>query len=100
MMQIIKKKLAFKNNTQIVSCVSKINNMLIDNAEDLGIVMPLYNLLEYSKNYSETTGSVWNYYRDEPNSGIGGENNDVNYSVKDSNFFKLQNKHYRKIRRY
>ena len=62
--------------------------------------MPMYNLLEYSKNYSKTTGSVWNYYRDEPNSGIGGENNDVNYSIKDSNFFKSQNKHYRKIRRY
>ena len=45
------KKLAFKNNTMFVSCISKINNALIDNAQDLDIVMPMYNLLEYSKNY-------------------------------------------------
>ena len=42
------------------------NNVLIDNAEDLDIVMPMYNLLEYIKNYKKTTGSLWNY-RDEPN---------------------------------
>ena len=44
-----------------------INNVLIDNAEDLDVVMPMYNLVEYSKNYRKTTGSLWNYYRDEPN---------------------------------
>ena len=42
-------------------------NTLIDNAEDLDIVMPKYNLLEYNKNYRKTTGSLWNYYKDEPN---------------------------------
>ena len=78
------KKLALKNNAPFTSCISKINNTLIDNAEDLDIVMPMYNLLEYSKNYRKTIGSFWNYYRDEPNSGIGGENNNVNYSIKDS----------------
>ena len=77
-------ELAFKNNAAFVSCISKINNTLIDNAEDLDIVMPMYNLLEYSKNYSKTTGSFWNYYRDEPNSGVGGANNNINYSIKDS----------------
>ena len=55
------KKLAFKNNAPFVSCVSKINNTFIDNAEDLDVVMPMYNLLEYSKNYSKTTGRFWNY---------------------------------------
>ena len=55
------RKLAFKNNAPFVSCISKINNTLIDNAEDLDVVMPMYNLLEYSKNYSKTTGSFWNY---------------------------------------
>ena len=59
--------LAFKNNAPFTNCISKINNVLIDNAEDLDIVMPMYNLLEYSKNYSKTTGSLWNYYKDEPN---------------------------------
>ena len=57
---------AFKNNAPFISCISKINNTLIDNAKDLDVVMPMYNLLEYSKNYRKTTGSLWNYYRDEP----------------------------------
>ena len=39
--------------------------MKIDNEEDLDVVMLMYNLLEYSKNYKKTTGSLWNYYRDE-----------------------------------
>ena len=39
--------------------------LLAENAEDLDIVMPMYNLLEYSKNYSKTSASLWNYYRDE-----------------------------------
>ena len=59
--------LAFKNNAPFTNWISKINNVLIDNAEDLDIAMPMYNLLEYSKNYRKTTGSLWNYYRDEPN---------------------------------
>ena len=59
--------LAFKNNAPFTNCISKINNVLIDNAGNLDIVMPIYNLLEYSKNYSKTTGSLWNYYKDEPN---------------------------------
>ena len=52
------KKLAFKNNAPFISCISKINNTLIDNAEDLDIVTPMYDLLEYSKNYRKTTGSL------------------------------------------
>ena len=63
----IRNRLAFKNNTPFTNCISKINNVLIDNAEDLDIVIPMYNLLEYSKNYRKTTDSFWNYYRDEPN---------------------------------
>ena len=91
------KKLAFKNNAPFTSCISKINNTLVDNAEDLDIVMPLYNLLEYSKNYRKTTGGLWNYYRDEPNSGIGGENNNVNYSIKDSKSFDYKTRITRKL---
>ena len=78
------KKLAFKNNAPFIFCISKINNTLIDNAEYLDLVMPMYNLFEYSKNYSKTTGSFWNYYRDEPNSGA---NNNINYLIKDSKCF-------------
>ena len=71
------KKLASKNNAPFISCISKINNWLVDNAEDLDIVMCMYNMLEYSKNYSKTRGSFCNYYRDEPNSGVGGADNNI-----------------------
>ena len=57
------------------SCISKINNTFIDNAEDLDIVMQMYNLLEYSGNYSMISESLWNYYRDEINDSAI-ENND------------------------
>ena len=61
------RSLAFKNNAPFVSCISKINNTDTDNAENLDIVMPMYSLIEYSKNYRKTTGNLWNHYRDEPN---------------------------------
>ena len=75
------KKLALKNNAPFTSCILKINNTLIDNKEYLEIVMPMYNLTEYSKNYSNTTERLWNNYRDEPNSET--EVN-INYYIKDS----------------
>ena len=59
------KNVAYKNNAPFRSCISKINGTLIDNAEHLDIVMPMYNMLEYSQNYSMTSGSLWNFYRDE-----------------------------------
>ena len=77
--------------------ISKINNTLNGNTEDLDIVIPMYNLLEYSKSYRKTTGGLWNYYRDEPNSGIGGRNNNVNYSIKDSKSFDYKTSITRKL---
>ena len=56
--------LILKNNAPF-SCRTKINNEFIEDADDLDIVMPMYNLLEYSKNYRKTIGSLYNYYRDE-----------------------------------
>ena len=47
------KKLVFKNNAPFINCISKINGVKIDNAEDLDVVIPMYNLLEYSKNYKQ-----------------------------------------------
>ena len=47
----------------------------------------MYNLIEYSKNYRKTSRSLWSYYRDEPNSGLGGDDSNTNYSIKDSNSF-------------
>ena len=60
-----KNPLILKNNVPFVLCITKINNELIEDAEDLDIIMPMYNLLEYSKNYRKTIGSLYNYYRDE-----------------------------------
>ena len=60
--------------------MSKINNTFINNAEDLNVVMVMYNLSVYSDNYSMTLGSLWNYYRDEINDNMN-ENNDNDYRV-------------------
>ena len=79
------KKLVFKNNAPFINCFSKINRVKIDNAEDLDVVMPMCNLLEYSKNYRKTMGSLWNYYRDEPNSSTG--DNDIMHSILNSESF-------------
>ena len=62
-----RKMLVFKNNAPFSSCISKIINKFIDNIEDLDIVMSMYNLLEYSENYSMSSGRLWNHYRDEMN---------------------------------
>ena len=61
----VQKNVAFKNNAPFRSCISKINSTLIENAEDLDIVMLIYDLLEHSKNYSVASGTLWKYYRDE-----------------------------------
>ena len=81
--------LALKNNAPFIGCISKINNMLIDNAEDLGVVMPMYNLIEYSRNFRKTTSSLWNYYRDELNNDTNNDNN-PNKNVINSEFFKYK----------
>ena len=71
--------MVFKNNAPFIIYISKINGIKIDNAEDLDVVMPMYNLLEYSKNYRKSTGSLWKYYRDEPNSST--YNNNITHSI-------------------
>ena len=62
----INKKVIFKNCAPFTNCISKINNTQIDNAEYIDIVMPMYNLIEYSDNYSKTSGSLWQYCKDIP----------------------------------
>ena len=52
------KKLVFKNNAPFINCISKINGVKADNAEGLDVVVPMYNLIECSKNYRKTTGSL------------------------------------------
>ena len=55
------KKVIFKNCAQFTNCISKINNTDIDNAKYIDIVMSMYNLIEYSDNYSKTSRSLWQY---------------------------------------
>ena len=64
------KGVTFKNCAPFTKCISRINNTDIYNAQGIHIVMPIYNLIEYSDNYLKTSGSLWQYYKDEPNDNI------------------------------
>ena len=81
------RRLTFKNNAPFISCISKINSELVENAEDLDIVMPMYNLLEYSKNYEKTSGSLFNYYRYEPKDYNKDGDNTINVLIRGSKSF-------------
>ena len=60
------RKVIFKNCAPFANCISEINNTQIDNAKDIDIVMPMYNLIEYSDNYAKATGRLWQYCKDIP----------------------------------
>ena len=66
------KDVTFKSCALFTNLISEINNTQIDNAidNDIDIVMSMYNLIENRDNYSKTTGSLWQYYRDEPNDNL------------------------------
>ena len=64
------KGVTFKNCAPFTKCITGINNTDTDNAHDIDIVMPMYNLIEYSDNYSKTSGSLWQYYKDDPNDNL------------------------------
>ena len=85
------RQLILKNNAPFVSCITRINGELIEDVDDLDVVMSMNNLLEYSKNYRNTIGSLYNYYRDEL-SDDADDNNFDNTKVVNSNTFKYKNK--------
>ena len=58
------KKVIFKNCAPFTNCISGINNTQVDNAKDIDISMPMYNLIEYIDNYSKISGSLWQYCKD------------------------------------
>ena len=64
------KGVAFQNCASFANCIGEINNTQVDNAKGMNIVMHMYNLIEYSDNYVKTTGSLWQYFRDEPNDNL------------------------------
>ena len=55
----------FKNCAPFTDCISEINNTQVDNAKHIDVLIPKYNLTEYSDNYSKTSRSLWQYYSDE-----------------------------------
>ena len=71
----------FQNCAPFHSWISEINKTQVNNAKDLGIVIPMYNLIEYNDNYSETPDSLWQYCRDKQ------DNNIIN-----SDLFKLKSR--------
>ena len=85
--------MTLKNNAPFISCISKVNGELVENAEDLDTVMPMYNLLEYSENYEKSSGSLFNYYRNKPKEHtIGDGDNAINISIRNSESFDYKTK--------
>ena len=91
LIQIIQKRnisVAFKSNSPFINCISKINSVQIDNAEDSDVVMPIYNFLEYIKYYKKTTDSLWNYYRYEPSNHLPSNSESFKYkkNIKENSY--------------
>ena len=81
-------RVAFKNCAPFTKCITHINDEHVDNADNLDIVMPMYNLTEYSDNYSDTSGSLWRFKRDK--SPITNTGNPDNVSTANSTSFKYK----------
>ena len=75
------KKVIFKNCAPFTNCISEINNTQVDYATDNDIAMPMYNLIEYSDNYSKTSESLWQYCKDVP--AVDNNNAFVNFTEND-----------------
>ena len=87
-----RKNIIIKNCAPFTNCISEISNTQIDNAKDIEIVMLMYNLIEYSDNYSKTSGSLWHYYRDEPLLNANGAIADFPVDNNNSASFKFKTK--------
>ena len=85
------KEVVFKNCAPSHDCISEINNTPIDNAKYIDVIMQIYNLIEYSDNYSKTSGSLWQYYRDEPGLAAAGAVADF-HAADNSVSFKFKQK--------
>ena len=75
---------AFKNCAPFSTCTTKINDVFVDEANHIYIAMPMYNLIEYSDNYSDTSGSLWQFKRDEV------PPNDADLSIDNFQSFKYE----------
>ena len=66
----MKEIVASKHCVPFTNCISEISNTQVDSAKDTDTVIPTYDLIEYSDNYAKTSGSLWQYFRDEPNGNL------------------------------
>ena len=80
------KKETFKICAPFTDCMTEINNTQVDDAQKIDVVMPMYNLIEYSGAYLKTSGSLWQYYRDE--AALDNNGNIINF-LADNNNIKL-----------
>ena len=84
------RKAIYKNCAPFTNCITEINNTQVDEAQDFDIVMTMYNLTENSDAYLNTTGSLWQYYKDKP--ALDNNNNIINFLANNNNgiSFKFQ----------
>ena len=64
------KGVIFENCAPFAKCISRVNTTDIDNVQNIDIAMPMYNLIEYSDDYSKTSGILWQYYKNDPNDNV------------------------------
>ena len=88
----VNKKVIFKNSAPFTNCIRRINNKEVDNAYDIDLVMPVYNLIEYDNNYSKTSTILWQYSREEPTLANNVDITDFNKDNADTNLFKINEK--------
>ena len=86
------RKVIFKNCDPFTDCISAINSTQVDNAQDIDVVMSMYSLIEHSDNYLKTSGSLWQYYRDESSLDNNDYVSDFTGANYDSKSFKFKQK--------
>ena len=79
---------AFRNCAPFTRCATYVNDKHVETAENLDIIMPMYNLIEYSDNYSDSSGSLWQFKRDESRTNNAG--NPLNVALDNSTSFKYK----------
>ena len=79
---------AFKNCAPFARCVTHINDEHVETAENLDIIMPMYNLIEYSDNYADSSGSLYQFRRDE--SPMNNARDPLNVALDNSTSFKYK----------
>ena len=91
---IISLILEFKNCAPFTKFITQINDEHVDDADDLDIIMPMRNLIEYSNNYSDTSGSLWQFKRDEQGVNNG---NPIGTNADNSSSFKYKSSFFRSL---